>query len=96
MQKSVNNSNLYYFKDKGSVKITSRLEALGGTLIWSNQLNFDKSGFFTSTSGPFAVLIKNWSKKMYSGEFLQSTILDKSRWDLTAIFVFSCHFSAPS
>ena len=29
--KSVDDSDLYYFKDKGSIKLTSKLEALGRT-----------------------------------------------------------------
>ena len=29
----VDDSNLYYFKDKGSIKITSKLEALGRALL---------------------------------------------------------------
>ena len=29
----VSDSDLYYFKDEGSVKITSKLEALGRTLL---------------------------------------------------------------
>ena len=32
-RKSVAASDLYYFKDKGSIKITSKLEALGRTLL---------------------------------------------------------------
>ena len=32
-QKGVADSDLYYFKDKGSVKMTSKLEALGRTLL---------------------------------------------------------------
>ena len=31
-RKGVADSDLYYFKDKGSIKITSKLEALGRTL----------------------------------------------------------------
>ena len=34
IQKSVDDSNLYYFKDKGSIKITSKLEALGRALLF--------------------------------------------------------------
>ena len=33
IQKSVHGSDLYYFKDKGSVKIASKLEALGRALL---------------------------------------------------------------
>ena len=32
-RKGINDSDLYYFKDKASIKITSKLEALGGTLL---------------------------------------------------------------
>ena len=32
-RKGVVDSDLYYFKDKGSIKITSKLEALGCTLL---------------------------------------------------------------
>ena len=32
-RKGVNDSDLYYFKDKGSIKVTSKLEALGRTLL---------------------------------------------------------------
>ena len=31
-RKGVDDSDQYYFKDKGSIKSTSKLEALGGTL----------------------------------------------------------------
>ena len=33
IQKSVDDSNLYYFKDKGSIEITSKLEASGRALL---------------------------------------------------------------
>ena len=32
-RKGVNDSELYYFKDKGSIKITSKFEALVRTLL---------------------------------------------------------------
>ena len=32
-RKRVDDSDLYYFKDKGSIKLTSKLEALGRTLL---------------------------------------------------------------
>ena len=32
-RKGVVDSDLYYFKDKGSVKMTSKLEALGRTVL---------------------------------------------------------------
>ena len=66
IQKSVDDSNLYYFKDKGSIKITSKLKALGRALLSaeSNRLDFDKIRMcFTSIPGPYAVRKENWSKK---------------------------------
>ena len=49
IQKSVDDSNLYYFKDKGSIKITSKLKALGRALLSaeSNRLDFDKIRMYT-------------------------------------------------
>ena len=42
-QKGVDDSGLYYFIDKGSIKLTRKLEALDRTqFIRSNRLNFDK------------------------------------------------------
>ena len=76
IQKSVDDSNLYYFKDKGSIKITSKLKALGRALLSaeSNRLDFDKIRmYFTSISGPYAVRKENWSKKIYRSEFLQTS-----------------------
>ena len=32
-RKGVDDSDLYYFKDKGSIKLTRKLEALGRTLL---------------------------------------------------------------
>ena len=32
-RKGIADSDLYYFKDKGSIKITSKLEGLGRTLL---------------------------------------------------------------
>ena len=46
-RKGVDDSDLYYFKDKGSIKSTSKLEALGRTLLFGfNRLNFDKICIF--------------------------------------------------
>ena len=48
-RKGVGDSELYYFKDKDSIKITSKFEALVRTLyffIWSNRLNFDNICIF--------------------------------------------------
>ena len=36
-RKGVDDSDLYYFKDKGSIKLTSKLEALGHTLLGTCQ-----------------------------------------------------------
>ena len=58
IQKTVDDSNLYYFKDKGSIKITSKLEALGRALL-------DKI--------PYAVPKENWLKTNYRSEFLQTS-----------------------
>ena len=33
LNEKVDDSDLYYFKDKGSIKVTSKLEALGRTLL---------------------------------------------------------------
>ena len=77
IQKSVDDSNLYYFKDKGSIKITSKLKALGRAFLsaGSNRLDFDKIRiYFTSISGPYAVRKENWSKKIDRSEFLQTTV----------------------
>ena len=46
-RKGVADSDLYYFKDKGLIKITSKLEAFGShSFIRSNRLNFDKICIF--------------------------------------------------
>ena len=46
-RKGVADSDMYYFKDKGSIKVTSKLEALGRTLLSGvNRLNFDKICIF--------------------------------------------------
>ena len=46
-RKDVGDSELYYFKDKGSIKITSKFEALYRTLLsGGNRLNFDKICIF--------------------------------------------------
>ena len=52
-RKGDNDSDLYYFKDKGSIKITSKLEALGRTLL-SGGIGWilTKFAYFTSISGP--------------------------------------------
>ena len=59
-----NDSDLYYFKDKGSIKITSKLEALGGTLL-SGAIGWilTKFAYFTSISGPHVTLKENSFKK---------------------------------
>ena len=46
-RKGVDDSDVYYFKDKGSIKSTSKLEALGRTLSsGAIRLNFDKICIF--------------------------------------------------
>ena len=73
IQKSVDDSNLYYFKDKGSIKKkTSKLKALGRALLsaGSNRLDFDKICiYFTSISGPYAVRKKIGQKKFTEANF---------------------------
>ena len=75
-RKGVADSDLYYFKDKGSIKITSKLEALGRTLlsgvIGGILTNFT---YFTSISGPHVVPKENSLKKIYRSEFLQSSFI---------------------
>ena len=39
-RKGVDDSDLYYFKDKASLKITRKLEALGGTLYTEQSVEF--------------------------------------------------------
>ena len=74
VQKSVDDSNLYYFKDKGSIKITSKLEASGRALLSGAVAGIlTKFAYFTSISGPYAVPKENWSKKNYRSEFLKSS-----------------------
>ena len=74
VQKSVDDCNLYYFKDKGSIKITSKLEASGRALLSGAVAGIlTKFAYFTSISGPYAVPKENWSKKNYRSEFLKSS-----------------------
>ena len=73
-RKGVDDSDLYYFKDKGSIKITSKLEALGRTLL-SGAIGWilTKFAYFTSISGPHVAPKENSLKKIYGSEFLQSS-----------------------
>ena len=72
-RKGVDDSDLYYFKDKGSLKITSILEALGRTLhdsfIWSTQLNFDKICIFHKHLRPSCGAERKFAEKNYRSEF---------------------------
>ena len=63
-RKGVDDSDLYYFKDKGSIKVTSKLEALGRTLL-SGTIGWilTKFAYFTSISGPHVVPKENSLKK---------------------------------
>ena len=75
-RKGVDDSDLYYFKDKGSIKITSKLEALGRTLL-SGAIGWILTKFacFTSISGPHVVPKENSLKKNYRSEFFQSSFI---------------------
>ena len=73
-RKGVADSDLYYFKDKGSVNLTRELEALGRTLL-SGAIGsiLTKFSYFTSISGPHVafhinicyILIKRSLQKNY-------------------------------
>ena len=69
-------NGLYYFKDKGSIKITSKLEALGHTLL-SGAIGWilTKFAYFTSILGPHVAPKQNSLKKIYRSEFLQSSFI---------------------
>ena len=76
-RKGVNDSDLYYFKDRGSIKITSKLEASSRTLLsGSNSLNFDKICIFHKhlrfSCGAERKFVK---KKKYRSEFLQPSFI---------------------
>ena len=74
-RKGVADSDLYYFKDKGSIKITSKLEALGRTLLsGAIGLILTKFAYFISISDPHVAPKENSLKKIYRSEFLQSFI----------------------
>ena len=63
-RKGVADSDLYYFKDKGSIKITSKLEALGRTLLsGAIGLILTKFAYFTSISDPHVAPKENSLKK---------------------------------
>ena len=75
-RKGVADSDLYYFKDKGSVKVTSKLEALGRTLLsGAIESILTKFAYFTSISGPHVAPKENSLKKIYRSEFLQSSFI---------------------
>ena len=63
-RKGVDGSDLYCIKDKGSIKVTGKLKALGRTLL-----------YFTSVSGPRVAPKENSLKKNYRSEFLQSSFI---------------------
>ena len=69
-QKSVDDSNLSYFKYGGSNRITRKLEALECALLpGAIGLILLKFAHLTSTSGPYAVPKENWSKKVAKANF---------------------------
>ena len=63
-RKSINDYDLYYFKDKGSIKITRKLEALARTLS-SGAIGWilTKFAYFASIAGPHVVPKENSLKK---------------------------------
>ena len=75
-RKGVDDSDLYYFKDKGSIKITSKLEDLGRTLLsGAIGLILTKFACSTSISGPHVVPKENSLKKIYRSEIPQSSFI---------------------
>ena len=69
-RKGVGDSELYYFKDKGSIKTTSKLEALDRTLL-SGAIGgiLTLFAYFTSISGPHVVPKENSLKKITEANF---------------------------
>ena len=69
-RKGVADSDLYYFKDKGSIKIIIKLEALGRTLL-SGAIGsiLTKFAYFTSISGPHVAPKENSLKKITEANF---------------------------
>ena len=69
-RKGVADSDLYYFKDKGSIKITGKLEALGRTLL-SGAIGWilTKFEYFTSISSPYVAPKENSLKKFTEANF---------------------------
>ena len=63
-------------KIKASIRITSKLEALGRTLL-SGAIGWilTKFAYFTSISGPHVAPKENSLKKIYRSEFLQSSFI---------------------
>ena len=75
-RKGVDDSDLYYFKDKGSIKSTSKLEALGRTLFFrSHRLNFDKICIFHKHLRSSCGAERKFVEKIYRSEFLQSSFI---------------------
>ena len=63
-RKGVGDSDLYYFKDKGLIKTTSKLEALVRTLLsGAIGLILTTFAYFTSISCPYVVPKENSLKK---------------------------------
>ena len=79
-RKGVGDSDLYYFKDKGSIKITSKLEALGRTLHWlfypEHSVEFWQNSHISQASQALMWCRKKirW-KKNYRSEFFQSSFI---------------------
>ena len=69
-RKGVDDSDLYYFKDKGSIKSTSKLQALGRTLLSEASGSIlTKFAYFTSISGPCVAPKENSLKKFAEANF---------------------------
>ena len=69
-RKGVAGSDLYCFKDKGSIKIISKLEALDRTLLsGAIGLILTKFAYFTSISGPHVAQKENSLKKIIEANF---------------------------
>ena len=69
-RKGVGDSELYYFKDKGSIKIPSKFEALVRTLLsGAIGLILTIFAYFTSISGPHVMPKKNSLKKITQANF---------------------------
>ena len=62
-RKGVGDSELYYFKDKGSIKITGKFEALARTLLSGDRLNFDNICIFHKHLRPTCDAERKFVKK---------------------------------